>query len=329
MKYLDNKITDPYYNLALEEWIFKNKYDDDYFMLWQNDRSIIIGRNQNTIEEINQAFVEDESIKVVRRMPGGGAVYHDLGNVNFSFFTNADDDFEINFKKIAKLVTKSLKNMGIDAYLSGRNDILINDKKISGLSQRSNDKRTLTNGAILFDVNLDMLTNALRVKEDKFRSKGVKSVRSRVNNIKNELDYDMEINEFIKNLKSQIISTYPSYEEISLSKEENQQIINLRNSKYITYEWNYGQSLPSNLCNYKYFPNKGLLEVRAILNNGLIEDIKLYGDFFSSLDIRDFEKLLIGKKYKPDEIKSVVNTIDLRAYLGHITIDDLIDVMFA
>lgn len=328
MRYLYNKNTDPYYNLALEEWIFENKTDDDYFMVWQNDKSIIIGRNQNTIEEIDQSYIIENNIKAVRRMTGGGAVYHDLGNLNLSFFTNVDDNFEIDFKDTSNFLIRSLKNMGIDAYSSGRNDILVNNKKISGLSQRINGKRILTNACILFDVDLDNLSKALKVNEAKFKSKGVKSIKSRVANIKNELDFNMDIEEFISKLTNAILSFYPSSEIFKLSHDENNQVLSLRNNKYITYEWNYGQSIGTNINNHKYIPDKGLLEIRATVDKGLIENIKIYGDFFATKDIAELENMFIGKRYIPSEIILIANEINIKDYIGPIDFDDLMDLLF-
>ena len=199
MYFVDNKgITDPRINLAIEEYVLKNMdIDVDSFLLFYiNEPSIIIGKNQNTVEEVNTEYVDANGIHVVRRLSGGGAVYHDLGNLNFSFLTKDDGDSFRNFAKFTQPVIEALAKMGVKAELKGRNDILVDGKKISGNAQFATKGRMFSHGTLMFDTEIERVVQALRVKKDKIESKGIKSIRSRVTNIKDYMEEDMTIEQF-------------------------------------------------------------------------------------------------------------------------------------
>src|SRR5690606_37828441 len=189
--------TNPKLNLALEEYALRNfSTDNDYLLFYINEPTINIGRNQNTLEEINHNYVEENNIHIVRRISGGGAVYHDFGNLNFSFITNHDVKSLSNFKKFTAPVIKVLNSLGLNAELKGRNDIEVDDKKISGTAQFSTGKRMVSHGTLLYDTDLGEVVNALNVRMSKIQSKGHKSVRSRVANISEFLKESMKIEEF-------------------------------------------------------------------------------------------------------------------------------------
>ena len=202
MLFIDNEnITDPRVNLAIEEFALKHlDINETYLLFYINEPSIIIGKNQNTVEEINADYVRDEGIHVVRRLSGGGAVYHDLGNLNFSFITKDDGNSFHDFKKFTDPVVKALKKLGVNAELSGRNDILADGKKISGNAQFSTKGRMFSHGTLLFDSEIENVVSALNVRMDKIESKGIKSIRSRVTNIREHLDEDMTMEEFKQTL---------------------------------------------------------------------------------------------------------------------------------
>ena len=328
MKFIENNQTNPSYNLALENWILENLIDDSYLMLWRNDKSIIVGRNQNTLSEINQIFVEENNIKVVRRMTGGGAVYHDLSNINFSYFTDWDDSRDVDFEEFASVIIDFLASLGVIANFSGRNDLTINAKKIAGFSYRIWENRLLFNGAILFDTDLSILSKTLNVNYNKFTDKAVKSVSSRVCNIRPHLMVDMDTNEFLIMLKSYLFYRFDIEKTYSLDKKALKSVREMQKDIFDSWSRNYGQSIPSNYKNSRYFVNKGLLEVKIALDKGLIKDVKIYGDFFADFDIGEIEDRLIGQAFSPYYVKKALKDIEIEKYLGKITLEDLILTIF-
>jgi lipoate-protein ligase A len=329
LKYIVNNSNNPRYNLALEEYAFKHlNRDNDYVILWINEPSIIIGKNQNTVEEVNSAFVKENNINVVRRITGGGAVYHDLGNLNFSIITSTNGVEKIDFKKYNIPIIKSLEKLGIQCELSGRNDMTIDGKKFSGIAQSIWKKRVLNHGTLLFDSKLDVLSNALNVKQDKIESKGVKSVKSRVTNIRPYLTEDVDILTFKELLLKYIFEMEGQpLEEYKLTKEELNNIQKLVDEKYGTWEWNYGESPDFNYKNYKRFPF-GAIEVRLQVGNGFIEDCKIYGDFFGTEDVGKLENKLKGIKYEVDEIEKVIEDEPIEKYFGNISKEEFLSFLF-
>lgn len=327
MKYIENYSNDPRYNLAFEEYCFKYlPRDEDYLLLWINSPAIIIGKNQNTIEEVNSEYIKMKGIQVVRRITGGGAVYHDLGNLNFSIITNAEGS-KIDFKKYNISILEALIKLGVKCELSGRNDITIEGKKFSGIAQSIWKDRVLNHGTLLFNTELDVLNNALNVKKDKIESKGVKSVKSRVTNIKDHLNVDVDIEEFREILARSILKTDDvEAKTLKLNEEQLQEIDKLFQEKYSTWEWNYGSSPPFNYKNYRRFPF-GSVEVRLEVKHGSISECKIYGDFFGTEDISILEKRLIGQKYEKEGLGKFLKEIDLKEYFGGIRKEDFLDIL--
>jgi len=327
MRFIENNSIDPDYNLAFEEYIFKS-LNDDYVLLWRNRPSIIIGKNQNTVEEINMEFVKQNNIHIVRRVTGGGAVYHDLGNLNFSFSTKAEGSEKIDFKIYNVAIIKALKELGIQCELSGRNDLVIDGKKFSGIAQSVARSRVLNHGTLLFDSQLDVLSNALNVKRDKIESKGIKSVSSRVTNIKTYIKEDINILEF-KNLLLENIFEYLNepIETYELTKDDKQTVQKMVDEKYSTWEWNFGSSPKFNYKGYNRFPG-GCLEVRLQIENGIINNCKIYGDFFGKYDLDVLEKKLKGTRYNEEEIEVVLEDINTEEFLGKITKEEFLKCLF-
>ncbi len=327
MKYILNSSTDPYYNLALEEYCLKNvDMDEDYFLLWQNAPSIIVGKNQNTFEEINPKFVDENSIHVARRISGGGAVYHDYGNLNFTFVANIEDAATVDFKKYAMPIIEALKTLGINADLSGRNDITIDGKKISGNAQRMYRKKLMQHGTLLFDVNIHDLVDSLNVKMDKITSKGIKSVRSRVTNIKEHLDREIDIKDFWE-LIHQYLSEDGRSEEILLTDDEKAEIKKMRDQRFSTWDWNYGVSPKFDIVNEKRFPG-GKIEFAAEVKEGVIESIRFFGDYLGIRPVDEVEESLSGQKFEIDSVRTRLEQFSLGEYFGKITLDELLEVMF-
>ena len=325
MKYIENYSNDPRYNLAFEEYCFKYlPRNEDYILLWINGPSIIIGKNQNTLEEVNSEYVKENNIHVVRRVTGGGAVYHDFGNLNFSIITNADGSSVIDFKKYNLSILKSLQKLGVKCELSGRNDITIDGKKFSGIAQSIWKDRVLNHGTLLFDTKLDVLSKALNVKQDKIESKGVKSVKSRVTNIKDYLNVDVEIDEFREILLKYLFETDNIQSQIlKLGEDQLAEIDKLYREKYSTWDWNYGHSPTFNYKNYKRFPF-GAVEVRLEVKNGHIHECKVYGDFFGTEDVEKLEQKIIGLKYDREYLTDTLKDINIKKYFGDIELNDFI-----
>lgn len=328
MKYIRNNSTNPKHNLALEEYVFKNfDLKDDYVILWRNEPSIIIGKNQCTVEEINSQYINENKIHVIRRITGGGAVYHDLGNLNFSFITKVDKIERIDFKEYTYPIINALNILGVKCELSGRNDLTIDGKKFSGIAQNITKGRLLNHGTLLFNSNLNALSNSLNVKKEKIESKGAKSVRSRVTNINDYLKSTIDILEF----RDLILKYLFEYEqspmiEYKLTEEDKYKIESLMQQKYNTWEWNYGKSPKFNYKNIKRF-NTGFLDVRINVESGLIKDCKIYGDFFGTEDVGKLEALLTGTKYEKNCIDSLIKNTDITKYFGNISKDDLLNLL--
>lgn len=313
-----DKCTDPYYNLALEEYLLTHYMDGNIVMLWQNDNTIVVGRHQNTIEEINQQYVKEHGIKVVRRTTGGGAVYHDLGNLNYSYITDREDEsIDGGMKRFAEPVIQALKELGADAEFSGRNDILIEGRKISGTAQRIYKQRILHHGCLLFDADLSVVVSSLKVRAEKFRSKAIKSVKSRVGNIADFLPDTAALEQFEETLTRTLLSG-ESYQILELSPEEFLEVQKLRNEKYATWEWNYGHPAKCSIHNYQKYAG-GVLEVYLEVKGGKILECRIYGDFMALLPAGEVEKRLTGCNYKYEDVLSVLDELTLPDYFGTIT----------
>ena len=319
--YLETGSNDPAYNLAYEEYVQTHRRDGSYLILWQNSNSIIIGRNQNAEEEINRPFVDAHEIRVVRRNTGGGAVYHDLGNLNYSFITDAGASDQITAQQFTGPVVNALRLLGLDAECSGRNDILVFGKKVSGTAQHLHKGRILHHGTLLFASDPDMITGSLRPDPSKFQSKSVKSVRSRVGNIRDYLPADMDLPKFWQYLKTMLAGQ--GFREISLSPEELQEIEALKAAKYDTWQWNFGRSPKFQMCNKHRWPS-GLLEVHLSVEGGIICQLQILGDFLARTPVDILENALQGCTMTENSLQNALTGIPLADCLGGITPEQLI-----
>ncbi|WP_179234313.1 MULTISPECIES: lipoate--protein ligase [Heyndrickxia] len=328
MLFIDNQgITDPRINLAIEEYALKNlDINETYLLFYINQPSIIIGRNQNTIEEINTDYVDKNGVIVVRRLSGGGAVYHDLGNINFSFITKDDGESFSNFRKFTDPVVQALRKLGVNAELSGRNDIQVGDRKISGNAQFSTNGRMFSHGTLMLNSELDKVAQALKVRKEKIESKGIKSVRSRVANISEFLDHPISMSAFRQLLLESIFGgkEIPEYQ---LTEKDWEKIRQISKERYQTWEWNYGKSPKFNLRHSRRFP-VGTVDVRLDVNKGIIENCKIYGDFFGIGEVKDIEEKLTGCRYERAGIEKALEGVDIRHYFGNITKEDFISLIY-
>ena len=329
MLFIDNKgITDPRINLAIEEYALKNlDINQTYFLFYINEPSIIIGKNQNTIEEINAEYVEKNGIHVVRRLSGGGAVYHDLGNLNYSFITKDDGESFHNFRKFTEPVIAALKKLGVNAELSGRNDIEVGGRKISGNAQFSTKGRMFSHGTLMLNSEMENVVAALKVKKEKIESKGIKSVRSRVANISEFLEKKISIEEFRSFLLRNIFDGQQEIPEYVLTEEDWTKIHELSKERYQSWDWNYGKSPKFNLQRSHRFP-VGTIDIRLEVSKGMIENCKIYGDFFGVGDVSEIEAKLTGIRYEKGEIEKALANIDTTYYFGNVSKQELINLIY-
>lgn len=326
----NNQITDATLNLALEEWAVRNLdlENEDYLLFYINRNAIIIGKHQNTIEEINSEYVKAKDIQVVRRISGGGTVYHDDGNLNFSFLTKFSQDSIHNFKKFTEPVIKTLNELGVNAELNGRNDITVDGKKISGNAQFSNTKAMFSHGTVLFNSNLDDVVEALNVKIDKIESKGIKSIRSRVANISEYIKESMSIFDFREKLLESIFGSSENYPVLNLRENQWKEVYELANTKYRNWDWNYGRSPEFNIQKINRF-DFGQIDARIDVKDGVIQNIKIYGDFLAHGDTIEVESKLIGKKYKEDEMIEALKELHIKHHIGDISKGDFVKFLLA
>lgn len=326
MIFIKNNNTNPYMNHAIEEYILE-RFDDNCFMLWRNEPCILIGKNQNTLAEINIDYVKEHNLPVVRRMTGGGAIFNDFGNLNFTFISSKSENRLVDFEKFTYPIIKALDKLEIKAELTGRNDLTISGRKFSGNAQYSHKNKILHHGSILFAANMKDLVQALKVNKLKFQDKAVKSVESRVTNISEHLKVSMNVIEFKDFLIEFVMSQQCDAKLYEFNKEEWNEIKKLCDDKYSTWKWNYGHSPKFNYFNEKKFKG-GIVQANINVNKGLIESIKIYGDFFSIYDIKDLEEALTGIRYLENDIIKLLNKIDVGKYMINISKEELLEVMF-
>lgn len=327
MRYIINKSTNPYFNLALDEYALRQvDVDEDFFILWQNEPSVIIGKNQNTMEEINQAYIDEHGVKVARRVSGGGAVYHDFGNLNFTFIIKVDDPSTVNYKKYVQPIIDALGSMNIKAEASGRNDVLVDGLKISGNAQRMANGKLMHHGTILFDVDIEAMVQALSVDATKYVSKASKSVRSRVTNIKDHLPPNTTLEMFWEKLHY-YLSNKNQDAEIVLSESDYEKINKRAQEQFSTWEWNYGAS-PDFDYHHKSRFDGGTLEVSAQVDQGVIKLLQFNGDFLGLEDVSAIEKALIGVRYDLASVKACLSQFDLSLYFGMISLKNILSLMF-
>lgn len=309
--------SDPFFNLSAEEYFLCEK-DEDFFLLWQNEPCIVIGRNQNAADEINSDYVRTRSLPVVRRMTGGGAVYHDRGNLNFSFIINGEADRV----ELCRQIIDVLRSIGVEAELSGRNDITVDGRKISGTAMCSHGGRSLFHGTLLISADLEAMSEALKPDETKLIGHGVKSVRSRVANLS---EYTKEVSPDIIGAMLAGYMTERGGEIYELGESDIEAIEKLRDSKYSTDEWNCGaerlqKSERSRLsCGTVYIKKKTAC--------GRIEDIRIFGDFMNIGDISKLEARLRGAEFRRKEIISALEEARVEKYIPNLTADELADII--
>ena len=363
MKYMETHSTDPAYNLAYEQYVLEHYLTGDYLMLWQNENTIVVGRNQNAAEEIDAAYAAEHGIRVVRRMTGGGTVYHDLGNLNYSFITDAGAPETHTIRRFTEPVCKALEKMGVHAETSGRNDILIDGKKVSGIAERIYKNRILHHGCILFRTDTSVLSAALRPDPSKFLSKGVKSVSSRVGNIYDFLPEPMTVREFWDRLKAELLNeNFPETDQwnkefskndlpkaasaeiwtngkqsrlfydpaekpapVEPSPAELEEIAALAESKYRSWDWTWGHSPAYTYSSVGRFPG-GTVKLMLNISHGIITDAAFSGDYMALTDCDEAVEALKGCRCTGEEIREALQRLDMEKLFGGITAENILQL---
>lgn len=318
-----NSNTDPYFNLAAEEYVLMN-FTEDVFMLWRNNNAVIVGRFQNSAAEINLDFVKEKEVKVVRRLTGGGAVFHDLGNLNYTFIGPKGSG---DFRTFSEPILQVLNNLGVPARFEGRNDLMINGQKFSGNAECIAKGRILHHGTLLFASEMEDLSAALKANPLKFQDKAVKSIRKRVTNISEHLPKPMTVSEFTDIIMEHVSKNTTNALPYTFTPEDIRAIEKLRDEKYSTWEWNFGSS-PKFDYSKMMRTSGGNVEVNLFVEKGNIVKIKIFGDFFSRADISEFENMFIGQPYREDSIRSIIESVTLDDYLCNVTTNELVQIFF-
>ena len=324
-RYIQVDTTDPAFNLALEEYVFESLSKDyNYFILWQNASTVVVGRHQNTFNEVDEAFIRENNITVVRRLSGGGAVYHDLGNLNFTFIQDAAGK-EPDLGLFCRPVAQAIRTLGAEAEVNGRNDITVNGMKFSGNAQYVKYGRVMHHGTLLFDSQLEVAAKALRPDPEKIKAKGVASVRSRITNLKPLLPEGTTLEIFREALLKALFEK-EQMEVYSLTHADLTAIAALKEERYGTWAWNWGASPACDMTFSGRIEGCGQLSLQFRVKKGFITDAILYGDFFSAGDPQALAKSFIGYPATAEGIREAAEKADVSPILG-LTTEALLDIL--
>ncbi len=327
MVYLESHETGSDFNLALEQYVFdRMPRGESYLMLWQNRPAVIIGKYQNALEELHTGYVRKHGIQVTRRLSGGGAVYHDLGSINYTYIVDGTLDGSMDLAAFCRPLLETLQGLGIHAELTGRNDISIEGKKVSGNAQYSREGRIMHHGTILYDSDLSMLNEVLRVPADKIVSKGIKSVRSRVANIREYLECPLSVQEFWSILRERMCGgrAKKTYDWTRTDLEE---VDKIRRERYGTWEWNWGNSPACTIRKERRIEGCGGIQVYLDIQNGRISDCEFYGDFFGEGPSKEFLQALEGCPLSFDGLEQALLPVDVSQCFYHLSREQLIELL--
>ncbi len=322
MRIIESVNTSGTYNLVLERYLAEN-YVEDTFIIWTNKLGIYIGKNQNTLEEIDQEYVEKNSLEVFRRLSGGGTIFHDPNTIYYSFITKNEREVKDNFIHFNNIITDYLNTVGVIAELSGRNDVLVNGRKVSGSAEYYHNDLLVHHGSLLFDTDVAFLAKSLTPNKKKFISKAVNSVKARVDNIVNHTD--LSVNDFKLKLVEYVETRFKGIKKRVTSQEDTctQEMIE---SKYGTWEWNYGKSPTYSFAQEGKY-TFGIVKIELNVAKGMVKDISITGDFFSQADIHDLERQLIGIKHNKEELRDALISADVSKYIVGVSLEDILTLM--
>lgn len=327
MVYIESHSVDPAFNLALEQYVFDHMdRNQEYFMLWQNTNTVVIGKNQNAYAEVNQKIADEKNISVVRRLSGGGAVYHDLGNLNFTFILDAKNAADLDIRLFCRPIAELLRSLGVPAEVNGRNDITIEGRKFSGNSQYLRQGRIMHHGTLMFQSDLSVVADVLNVSEDKFQSKAAKSVRSRVTNIAPYLPEGFTLEEFKAKLLKYILKD-DSVKPYVFSDEEIAAIEQIKKDRYSQWGWNYGSSPAYSVKKSRRFENCGKIEICMNTEKGIITDLQFFGDYFGVADSNELAQLLKGTALERESLAGRIAGCPIEQYFHGLTAGELLSLL--
>ena len=328
MKYIKTDYNIPYYNMALEEYLMgSDKHRDDYVFFYIHRPSVIIGRHQNAYAEVNSGYIKEHGIIVSRRISGGGAVYHDEGNLNFSFITNAPGGQVVDFRPYIEPVVRALRKVGVTAALTGRNDLCIGERKFSGNAQYIASGKVLHHGTLMFDVNVENMLNALNVSEMKISSKAVESVRSRVINLNEYLPESMDILDF----KQLLLDTFfegDHFGEYVLTDEDKNAVERLVEVKFSKESYNFGTPRPFAVVKKRKF-KAGIVEISFNVKGNVFIDFCINGDFFCNKDIDGIGEYIKGCEFSESAVSTKLSELDFDSYISNFTKEEMLELIFA
>jgi lipoate-protein ligase A len=318
--------TSPYFNLAAEEYLLKTR-QEDIFLLYRDAPSIVVGKHQNTLAEINLPFVLENEILVARRISGGGTVFHDLGNLNFAFFTTGREGDLVDYKRATGPIIEALGEMGLEVKLGKRNELLLKKLKISGTASHVWKKRVLHHGTLLFSSEMEDLSEALQSGQERFTDRAVRSVPSRVTNIRDHLKEKMNVEEFQERLLDFMLRTNKDATVYQFSPQDLAEIGKGRDTKFATWEWNFGYSPRYQFCKRISF-EAGRLELNMNVEKGIIRELKMVGDFTSLKDVVLLEQYLVGTIHDPETLRIKLSGILVSDYISGLENEELLVGLF-
>jgi len=310
MYYIESPSFDAAFNLALEQYVFERlDPDEEYCMLWRNRRAVIVGKHQNTFAEVDSAYADERLVQVVRRLSGGGAVYHDLGNVNFTFIAKDGGDGSFDFATFCRPVVRLLRELGGEPELSGRNDMTVDGRKFSGNAQYMRRGRVMHHGTLMYDSDLEEVQRLLRVSEDKLTSKAITSVRSRVTNLKPYLTGVNSTEEFMALLRDFLFREY-QLRPLGLGEIDWGEVTRMADERYRTWEWNYGESPAFSVVKKRRVEGCGTVEIHLDAKGGIITNLAFYGDYFGNGDPTKLAGMLTGVRLEREAVMAALNGVD-------------------
>lgn len=325
MKYLRNPSTDPHYNMSFDEYCLEQfPSDDTVFYLWQNRPSVIIGLNQNVYSEVNIKYLEDNGIVLARRVTGGGAVYHDLQNLNYTI-VGRSRDLDRDYPGYMNFIIDALRKLGVPAELSGRNDIMVDGRKVSGYAKRVFKDRLMVHGTLMFDVDIEHLTAALAVPGSKLEASGIESVRSRVANLKDYLPQFSTVRD-MQDALHVILSRGDT--EIILSDAQLSEVQRICDDKFSTWEWNFGRSPKASFHSSSKYPC-GTVTADWSIVHGSVDSLSFGGDFLGNLPAAQLAGKLNGLRFDREVMLDALNKEPVGRFFDGITADGLIELLFS